>query len=350
MLRSTYTEWASADESVPINLPDGRVVWVFDDTSVGKVSSNGTLNASNTVVHNSFVVQTGACFAPRMGGAPLARRSLIPDPASNQWYWPTSGVVDTTSNVLRVFMLHEQRTGSGAFAFTLDDVDVATFSLPGITLLSIQPLPFPSGNAKPYGETSFLNTTDGDVYLYGQASRNVYAARAPVGQLLNPSAWTFASGNPNSPSWGPASAATPLQWINIPNFDPGHLLGSGTGPSADPSVINDGSGYLLTSKLANAFSNDVSVFTASSPAGPWTYYGQVANTQQAGTIAYGAYTQLTLPGTASPTIVYNTNVSGFVSNPPPSSIYTYGPHFVAPYPNSLPLLAVHGPVHAGSGP
>jgi hypothetical protein len=335
-LRSTYTEWASADESVPINLPDGRVVWVFADTSVGHVLSGGVLDPANTLAHNSFVVQTGACFAPLLGGVPHARSSLIPDPGPNQWYWPTSGVVDPASNTLRVFILHELRTGGAALDFVLLDVQVATFSLPGLALQSIQPLPFPTA-AQGYGETSFLNPADGKVYLYGAVSGNSYAARAPVGQLTGPAAsWEFAVGGPQAPTWSTdPAAATPQQWINVPPINP-IFRQSGDGPVAKPSVIPYGSGYLATAKLIDAFSDDVSVFTAATPAGPWTYVGVVANTQLAGTIAYGAFTRLTLPGLSDPVIIYNTNVSPFVANPPPGTISNYGPHFVSPGP-SFPL-------------
>ena len=80
----------------------------------------------------------------------------------------------------------------------------------------------------------------------------------------------------------------------------------------------------------------MSVFTGPSPAGPWSYVNQIADTTLTNTIAYGAYTTLTLPGTSGPVTVYNTNVSPFVSNPPPSTIQTYGPHFVVPDPAVFP--------------
>jgi hypothetical protein len=334
-LRHTYTEWASADESVPIDLPDGRVVWVFDDTSVGHLLADGTLSPSNALARNSFVVQSGACFTPLLGGVPLARTSLIPEPAANEWYWPTSGVVDAAHNQLLVFVLHVQRTGTGPLDFTILDVRVATFSLPGLTLTGVQPLPFPTSSLA-YGSTSFDDATNAmapDVYAYVSNQRNAYVARASVDEVLT-GPWEFWDGT----GWSSDSTqAAPMAWNGIPSsFDPGHVFGPGSGPAAQPSVIADGTGYLLTAKLADAFSSDVSVFTGASPTGPWTYVGQVADTTQPDTIAYGAYTQLALPGTSGPTTVYNTNVSPFLSNPPPSSIQSYGPHFVVPDPTVFP--------------
>lgn len=335
-LRHTYTEWASADESVPVSLPDGRVVWIFDDTSVGHVQPDGTLDPSNTVANNSFVVQAGACFTPKLGGTPLARTSLIPSPGPNEWYWPTSGVVDTANDQLLVFVLHVQRTGSDSLDFTILDVGVATFSLPALTLEGVQQLPFPTSGLA-YASTSFYDATNPDpaqrdVYAYVSNQRNAYVARTTVAQVLT-GPWEFWDGS----GWSTDSTqAAPMAWSGIPNFDPSHTLGAGAGPRAQPAVVAYGSGYLLTSKLADAFSNDVSAFTGPTPAGPWTYVGQIANTTQANTIAYGAYTQLSLPGTSGPVTVYNTNVSPFLSSPPPSTIQTYGPHFVAPDPSVFP--------------
>jgi hypothetical protein len=335
-LRHTYTEWASADESVPVALPDGRVVWIFDDTSVGHVQPDGTLDPSNSVASNSFVVQAGACFTPELGGAPLARTSLIPSPGPNEWYWPTSGVVDAANNQLLVFVLHVERTGSNSLDFTILDVRVATFSLPALTLESIQQLPFPTSSLA-YGSTSFYDGTNPDpaqrdVYAYVSNERNAYVARTTAAQVLT-GPWEFWDGS----GWSTDSTqAAPMAWSGIPNFDPSHLLGAGAGPAAQPAVVAHGSGYLLTAKLADAFSDDVSAFTGPTPAGPWTYVGQIADTSQTNTIAYGAYTQLSLPGTSGPVTVYNTNVSPFLSNPPPSTIQTYGPHFVAPDPSVFP--------------
>ena len=63
-MRTTYTEWASADGAIPVTLPDGRTVWLFGDTFVGKVDPGGAIDPADPLIHNSFVVQTGACFAP----------------------------------------------------------------------------------------------------------------------------------------------------------------------------------------------------------------------------------------------------------------------------------------------
>jgi hypothetical protein len=236
--------------------------------------------------------------------------------------------------VLRVFVLHVKKNPVGLPGLDFEPLEeeVATFSLPDLTLRGVQALPWTSAS-RPYGAT-VLNGPDGNFYLYAMHKRDVYLARVPVGQLLNPSAWTFASGDPLAPTWSADSAqAVPLEWFNVPALLP--QLGDGHGPSAQPWVTPYGSGYLATSKLADAFSDEVSVFTASTPAGPWTYYGPVAGTRASGLSSYGAFAMS--PAT-NPIVVFSTNRSPFSQAPFTLSIQTYGPHFVAPLPNSLPAL------------
>jgi hypothetical protein len=322
------TSWLSADTAVAVPLPDGRTVWLFGDTYVGTLQNDGTIDPNSRFLDNSFVVQSGACLTPLEGGQASAPASLIPEPAPGEAYWPASAVAE--NGVLRVFCTHVRRTGHGPLDYAIVDMQVATFSLPGLAFQGVQPLPFSTGPSQLYGSTSFVDT-GGNVYLYEENQGNVFVARAPVGQLLVPGAWQFWGDPGTGTTWVPNQAnAVPMQWTNMPHLIPA----PGAGPRAQPWVRRSGTGYLATAKLGNAVTGDVSVFTAPSPEGPWTYYGLVATTTMAGLIAYNAYTQ-TLPGTPTPIVVYSTNLSPFTT-PPPLSGQTYGPHFAPPFPNSLP--------------
>jgi hypothetical protein len=221
-------------------------------------------------------------------------------------------------------MWHMQSTGSGSGVnFNAIDMRMATFSLPSLTLQSVTRLPF-ADPAHPYGATAMLGSGPGgtDVYLYGTNSRNDYVARAPLGQETNPSAWAFWSGT----TWvSDPAAAAPMRWTGVPL--PAGLFGSGEGPAAQPWVVPYGSEFLATSKPADAFSNDVSIYTAPTPAGPWTYTEQIANTSAADVQAYGAF--LRAATSPSPIVVYSVNTT-FDSSPPPASISNYGAKFVPP--------------------
>ena len=154
-------------------------------------------------------------------------------------------------------------------------------------------------------------------------------------------AWQFYNGsdatNPADPAnWSStASAAQPTTWLN---FTPLSFLG-GQGlpdqaPFAQPWVLPYKTGsqaFLATAKSADAFSSDVSVFTAPDPWGPFSYQAPppVTDTPNGPTqVSYGAFT---LNPTSNPMVVYSTNVNSLSGQPqPPYSIQEYGPRFVAP--------------------
>ena len=83
-VRTVWTDWAGADGSFPVDLLDGRVLWLFGDTLIGRMRSNGSI-VNPRLVNNSFIVQNGACFEPMMGGPHGNRTEIIPRPR------PTSG-------------------------------------------------------------------------------------------------------------------------------------------------------------------------------------------------------------------------------------------------------------------
>ena len=338
--RHTYTEWVAADGAVPVDLPDGRRVYMFGDTFIGTSNAAGIVDASDPLVNSSFVVQNGPCLRPLMGGAPHARSSLIPGPSANEWYWPAAGVVENAST-LRVILWHILRGSGGSLSFQPVDMQVATFSLPSLTLQSVQPMPIPTSVDRPYGAT-VLVAPDGYLYLYGRDNnRDQYVARVQQGQLLT-GTYQFWGDPGTGAQWqSDPTKAVPLAVNNMPALLP--QLGTGQGPSAEMWVVPYQGGYLATAKPAEIFSGTVSVFTALHPEGPWTWNENVAITPPtpgsgvpdgSGLASYGAYT---LSPTGTPVVVYNTNQFPGISNPPPLSIYNYGPQFVTP---SAPLPTI----------
>jgi len=327
-LRQTYTGWVTADNAVPVNLPDGRVVWMFGDTYTGRANADGTIPGSDGLIHNSFVVQSGPCFAPLMGGSPATPSSSVPDPSPGQWYWPTAGVVD--GGVLRVFLYHvEQGTGGApGLNFSIVDMRLASFALPSLTLLGVQPLPFPADPTHPYGATVLsvptTSSSPGYVYAYGATQGNPdggnsYVARTPTGDVAS-GPWQFFTGT----SWvADPNGAAPM-WSGAP-ANP--FFGSGAGPDAQLWVVPFDGGYLGTAEPIDAFSSTVAAWTSSSPAGPWTYFGSIASTPTS-IPSYDAATRLNLPGTTAPVVEFSTNNGEFSGAAP--TISGYGPHFVTP--------------------
>ena len=80
--------FAGADYQRPFPLPDGRVLWMFQDVYV-----SGRYGQS-TFVHNAGLVQTGSCFQLLPSGNYAAPGEyLFPDVAQRRkrWFWPLAG-------------------------------------------------------------------------------------------------------------------------------------------------------------------------------------------------------------------------------------------------------------------
>jgi hypothetical protein len=344
-LRTVWTEWAASDGSIPVVLPDHRVLWLFGDTIVGRVLSNGSIANGWKVIHNSFVLQNGPCLTPMMSGVRGARTEIIPNPAPNEWFWPTAGVVESNGTQLRLLMLHVQANSATApFNFAVVGVEAATYALPGLSLVAITNLPLAAAPAPPYGQTMLVN--GGYLYLYGSENASYgwpfpvrlhQVARVALGNETTPSAWQFAHVDATTAAvtWSQKpSDATPML------FDP-----DGTGPNA--ATINDGpraplvvtpyaGGYLGTAKTIDAFSDDVSTWFGPTPTGPWSYVTKAVSGlpgDPTATYTYGGRIVTDLPG-SPPVLIWSQNhqpLSDVIAN---NALYKA--HFATPAPASLP--------------
>ena len=109
-------DWAGGDGSSSSRLPDGRVLWLFDDTVTGDVSPDGRRTGSVRLVHNSVLITSGSCAASLASGT-----EALPGDATT-WLWPTHAVVTragspATGTSVSVFAQRITRTGDGPFDF-----------------------------------------------------------------------------------------------------------------------------------------------------------------------------------------------------------------------------------------
>jgi hypothetical protein len=347
-LRTAGTNWAAADGSIPVVLPDGRVLWMFGDTIVGRVQADGSIADGWKMVRNSFVVQNGPCLTPMMGGPDGSRTEIIASPAADEWFWPTAGAVETDNGtrVLRVFMLRLHAGGDPApFNFTVIGVEAATYALPDLTLLSITNLPLSDPDAPPYGQTVLVGN-DGYLYLYGSQAvscnclffdpREHRVARVPLGKETTSAAWEFAQVGADTSvvTWSDdPDDASPMSF-SPPGADPATAT-IDDGPRAPLEVTPYGSGYLATAKTIDAFSDDVSTWFAPTPTGPWTYVNEAVSGlpgDPTHAFSYGGRIVTTLPG--SPVLIWSQNqmpLSDVIAN---NALYTA--HFASPAPAALP--------------
>ncbi|GAB2896262.1 hypothetical protein GCM10027074_74720 [Streptomyces deserti] len=264
-------DWTGGDGTHSLRLPDGRILWLFSDTYLGRV--HGPPNPA------------GESYAWRDTTAPLVRNSavvmrdgrlettlpapLFPDPAPNQWRWPVAARVEPRSpgsseQVVRV-LLWVRTAGAAPWIYGVPTAtEVATLSLPDLRLESVvkvldqQLVPDPSRRVL-FGTT--LVEEDGWTYVFGgddgqAASRpasHAYVARVAEGRLADPAAWRYWNGS----GWGTR---------------PRPVLGDGrrTGVGSAFSVLRHGGTYVLFTMAAGTKGlTTVTSYWACSPTGPW---------------------------------------------------------------------------------
>ncbi|MCT9140334.1 DUF4185 domain-containing protein [Streptomyces violarus] len=270
---SRTDDWTGGDGTHSLRLPDGRVLWLFSDTFLGRVygppnpagESYAWRDTAEPLVRNSAVLMREGRLETTLP-APL-----FADPAPNQWRWPVAARVEPRSpgsseQVVRV-LLWVRTAGQSPWIFGVPTAtEVATLSLPGLRLESIvkvldqQLVPDPSRRVL-FGTT--LVEEDGWTYVFGgddgqAASRpasHAYVARVREGRLGDPAAWRYWNGS----AWAAAARPRPV-------------LGDGQrrGVGSAFSVVPDGGTYVLfTMATGTKGLTTVASYWACSPAGPW---------------------------------------------------------------------------------
>ncbi|MFD2764296.1 fibronectin type III domain-containing protein [Micromonospora eburnea] len=252
----TSGRWNGGDSTASVELPDGRVAWLFSDTFVGPVNADGSRPPFQPMIHNSMVVQDGDALTETLtGGTAEEPRSLVGgehdgDPAE-AGHWVADGTVEGTT--LRVLYNHYRRTGTHPLDVKLSGTSLASFDLPDLTLRSLTPLPLSDRIA--WGSAIL---EDGDTtYVYGTSLLNdagpvksVYLAKVAAGQLAG--AWQFWTGA----GWSERES------------DAARLMG---GVTTAFGVQKVGGQYVLVTVDGNlVFNSEVVAYTATSPTGPFT--------------------------------------------------------------------------------
>src|SRR6185312_1934105 len=86
--------WTGGDGTYSADLPDGRVAWSFGDSYVGTLDPDGSRPASQPLVNNAMMVQSGSSFATLVGGSLSQPQSLVPTGDPNSWYWPGASAAE----------------------------------------------------------------------------------------------------------------------------------------------------------------------------------------------------------------------------------------------------------------
>ncbi len=239
--------WLGADGAYSVPLPDGRSVWLFGDTILGKRNPDGSRQPT-AFINNSFLVQQGDKLTLLHGGSDVHPSAEITPTNPATWYWTAGGLVE--GDKLRVFLIQLQRAGNGTpgFDFTSVGSAIASFALPDLTLDSVAPMPFSS--TVQYGD-SFIEDSD-YTYIYGledlQAKKYGHVARVRRGQVLG--SWQFYTG---------------AGWSNDP-----HASARISSDVSNLSVFKQGNGYVLIGmETGFGFGKNIIAYSSCSPLGPW---------------------------------------------------------------------------------
>jgi hypothetical protein len=267
LLNHRDDRWRIGDNAKSVKLPDGRIVWIFADTLYGKVDDDGMLAPTGWgYTHSSALIQDDACIDPFYRNATPNPVSLIPDVSSTHFFWPESAWVDATGTTL--WMLAGRRLGNPTTGGTDGGTVLAEFSLPDLTFQRIHEFPRPP-RGKGLSWTAAM-AHDGWIHLYTDNGPDPeatnpfghFAARLPAAgrSFLDGTGWQYWNGS----GWSASSSS--LTSMTLPSAYLGFT-----------SVVPTAGGFALITKPYFAPTSTAQAYSSTSPAGPWTKVGTVAD-------------------------------------------------------------------------
>ena len=271
--RSGTNTWTAGDNDVSLLLPDGRTIWFFNDSFVGRQNSESNVFPGGTFVRNMVVKQEidGTLIhtsypITNQGGQnvffriPAGEEHWSGNNVKN-FFWVGDAILE--DNKVKVYLI-EVTELNGDAAGTKNSY-IASFSYPALAYLGME-------KQAPHCvsfETFFVDDADDKIYLFrtentGWFENNwVHAARTNLGNLsgnsTNPDdAWEYWNGS----SWT----------VNRTQGDAtgGRIMGSGNSSRmlADAAVKLGPDNYAFVAMWPMTPYVDVSF--APAPQGPWT--------------------------------------------------------------------------------
>jgi hypothetical protein len=270
-------------------LPDGRVLWLFQDL---QFSNDNQLTATNNAAHNAGLIESGDCFTILGGqGRDVIGDSYTID--SRDWFWPLDGEIGA-DGILWIFMVEMANpNGTGA---TLGAAPQRTWlaAIDPVTLAVRSFEPAPDSSTALYGWS--IVTNGGYSYLYGNCFRQF------INDVAGPGQFDTACTSQNLLARVPAGEfrGKPDYWDGTTwSSDPMAAASVFTRGAANPMSVEFINGaYLSVTKLDDWWGDKLVVDTSLSPQGPWTTIGtrNIVN-DRACTRGCGNYGAFLLPWT-----------------------------------------------------
>ncbi|MCU1360792.1 MAG: hypothetical protein JWN99_2081, partial [Ilumatobacteraceae bacterium] len=266
-------QFVGLDAMRTYSLPDGRVLWLFQDAFFSPTGAAADNLANASFAHNAGLIQDGNCFRSLHGPTSAGDRCPNPGRASyvggeqtldcTRWFWPMGGAMGADGLLNVFYALVGNASGGGASdGASPDGVFIAHIDPVSLQVLSFLPAPDDDGRVL-YGWA--VENDGAHSYLFGHSydqfdlpdhtsprPNRTFLARAPVGRFdVMPEYW-------NGTTWtSDRSAAAAIQ----------------VGPdqqtySMQPRLI-DGV-WVSVTKPDDWFGTDIVIDTAPAPQGPWT--------------------------------------------------------------------------------
>jgi hypothetical protein len=239
-------DWTGGDGTFSVELPDGRIAWLFSDTYLGYVAEDGTRPSAPPMVNNSLVIQAengGDLVATKAG---TNSRGFLGDPG----YWIMDGTVE--GDTLWIF----------ARALGNSDRVLAEVSLPDLEPTGhfhVVPSAHPDVNGTIGWGASILEEQD-HTYVYGHAQPTanlfinvMYLARTAAGDITGD--WEYWTGA----GW----SSDMLDAVPVAD-DAGEAV------PVSGSVVKQDDHYVLVGKQNQWWAEDMRGYSSPSPTGPFT--------------------------------------------------------------------------------
>jgi hypothetical protein len=245
-----FGSWVAGDVPRAYDIGSGRTLWVTNDSYLSPIPSVTEVRDA-TFVRNAAFTERGN----RLGLVHNEGEAFLPNEASkfDAWWWFHGAV--TVEDELHAFVTRMKRVGTLGWAinFVYDETWIATISTRNGKITDLRPAP--NRGTKPvygFSVASDANWTYlfGSNALYGVDTLNTYVARVPFGQVddaptyWDGSLWVGEQRNAASIHHGG-------EWA--------HRL----------HVFRHGDRWLAACKHDEFFGNELLIYEAPGPTGPW---------------------------------------------------------------------------------
>ncbi|MEQ8189534.1 MAG: DUF5005 domain-containing protein [Candidatus Eremiobacterota bacterium] len=253
--------WTGADGTYSIPLNDGRTMWLFGDTFIGKTDSSGKRSEETVIINNSVAIQEGkdpSTVKFIYGGTEEKPESFFIPPDGKGFFWIYDAIPCGDGKII-VFLPQVEISGEGIFSFRQTGNWTADVLIDGnkFSVENYKKLPYfqAKDEEKPaiaFG-ASVLVEKDW-TYIYGtedyEITKNLLLARIKSGSIPSETQWEFYTGT----GWSKNLSDCKPVFKEVGN---------------ELSVHKNHDGRYIITTQKNGSGSDIEIIFGTSPEGPW---------------------------------------------------------------------------------